>query len=156
MVGVCCGCSRKVAWMALTLISLGFAAGCGDSGPPRLDLVEVDGQLQVDGKPFGPVMTIDFVPVDPPESSEASLPAASGPVADDGTFQLKTYEEGDGIPEGKYQVTITGDIMEATQPPATLPLIVEIKKPEGGGALKLEIKLESDPSGGSLVDPGSI
>jgi hypothetical protein len=141
-----------VAQLAILSVSILLILGCRDS-PPRLTTIPVEGRLLIDGKPFGPVGSIDFSPVisgDP--DFKNPLPGASRSVADDGSFALRTYEETDCIPEGNYEVSLTSDMIDLQEIPAVKPFTIEIKKSETG-TLKLEIKLESDPSGGSMNEP---
>lgn len=69
-------------------------AGCGDSGPA---LYPVKGTVTFNGKPLntGSVM---FVP-------QSKGPAAYGPIAEDGTYNLTTDDK-DGALPGKHRVMI--------------------------------------------------
>ena len=156
----CCPAQNLLAQLAVLSVSILLISGCGDSSPPRLPTIPVEGRLLIDGKPYGPVGSIDFSPVYSGEPDfKNPLPGASGTVADDGSFVLKTYEDADGIPEGNYEVALTPDVFGADEipsdiqeVPAVKPFTIEIKQPESG-TLKLEIKLETDPSGGSMAEP---
>src|SRR6478736_1752146 len=80
----------------------GGLAGCGATGPVRCH--PVSGQVTYDGKPAAGVRvylmptSAPMVPVIP-----ANPHAVTGP---DGRFKLSTYADGDGAPEGGYQVVM--------------------------------------------------
>jgi hypothetical protein len=80
-----------------------FAAGCG--GTNRPDPVPAGGKVTY-RKSVVPVgALVVFHPPDPAsEKRIGGKPFAK--VKDDGTFELTTYGESDGAPEGEYWVTI--------------------------------------------------
>lgn len=84
-------------WLVVALLAL--QASC-QKQPERLPVFLVKGKVLVQGQPAAGAM-VGFVPLDDPF---ALKPQAK--VAADGTFQLSTYELGDGAPAGKYGVTI--------------------------------------------------
>lgn len=87
-----------VALAALVLA----AAGCGGGKPAA---VPAGGKVtfRKTTPPAGALVV--FHPTDPAlEGRIAGKPVAR--VADDGTFRLATYAEGDGAPEGEYGVTV--------------------------------------------------
>lgn len=71
--------------------------GCGDERPTR---VPVSGKVTIDGQPlqFGSVL----FKIEGGRSAGASLDK-------EGRYQLTTYEPGDGVMVGDYQVAITGN-----------------------------------------------
>jgi hypothetical protein len=72
------------------------------SGRPKLQ--KVSGKVLVDGEPAqGAIVTLH--PIDEVNANAKILP--TGVVGLDGVFQLTTYKDGDGAPQGKYQVTIS-------------------------------------------------
>lgn len=88
-----------------------LAGGCER---PSL-LVPVQGRVLLDGKPL-PSGVVQFQP--------ASGQAASGQIADDGSFVLSRHAPGDGVPPGTYRVavisydpTATTDAVENLQVP---------------------------------------
>lgn len=85
-------------WLAVALVAL--HAAC-QKQPERLPVAPVRGKVLYQGQPAAGAM-VGFFPLDAPF---ALKPQAK--VAADGTFQLSTYELGDGAPADKYGVTIT-------------------------------------------------
>jgi hypothetical protein len=92
-------------------------AGCGDSDGVKV--YPVKGKVLFKGKPMVGGGAIALFPVgDQPGKT------AGGTIADDGTFTLMTYRDGDGSMTGEFKVTITqevfqeGAITEDGQPPS--------------------------------------
>lgn len=89
------------------VVLLGLAAvfcGCSDSAPSRLKTIAVKGKLSRSGTPLGGAQVM----LHPAASSSEQLASLrpNAITAPDGTFVLTTYEQGDGAPEGSYQVTV--------------------------------------------------
>src|SRR4051794_35168375 len=86
----------------LLALALSLLTGCGATGPIRCH--PVSGQVTYDGKPAAGVRvylmptSAPMVPVIP-----ANPHAVTGP---DGRFKVSTYADGDGAPEGGYQVVM--------------------------------------------------
>ncbi len=108
-----CADGRRVSSILVALglafkpprVLLAMAAPCAllltSCGDGRLPVYPVTGSVFYEGKPaVGAVVT--FHPAD--KDDKTLLP--NGTVQDDGTFELTTYEMGDGIPEGEYNVVI--------------------------------------------------
>jgi len=76
-----------------------FLASCGKGQPP---LVPVEGQVFLDKRPAHGAI-VWFHPVDP---VEPGAPRPRGMVNADGDFSLGTHKTGDGVPPGKYRVSI--------------------------------------------------
>jgi hypothetical protein len=76
-----------------------FAWGCGNSD--RKPVYPVHGQVLVDGQPAAEAL-VTFHPVRVGKDS----PRAVGNVDAKGNFRLTTYTQGDGAPEGEYQVSV--------------------------------------------------
>jgi hypothetical protein len=78
----------------------------------------VTGQVLLGGKPLARA-SLAFHPAD------QSMPTPLGSVEADGTFQLTTYEDGDGAPAGDYAITIEwrrlATLDDEKPPPNTLP-----------------------------------
>ena len=85
-----------------TLILMPTLASCGDSG--RVSVYPVSGKVLHQGQPAAGANVI-FHATDPSGNS-SSVPIPRGTVRADGTFELSSYEEGDGAPAGTYDVTI--------------------------------------------------
>lgn len=77
-----------------------ISAGRGHGGPERLDVYPVSGELRFEGQPASGA-TIFLHPQDPliPVRPRATVHA-------DGTFEVTTYQPGDGAPAGRYKATI--------------------------------------------------
>jgi hypothetical protein len=97
-------CRTAIAWLALLLTTL---AGCSGKStyPVKGMVVYKDGTAATDLAGY----LVSF------ESSEAKA-SANGLIQPDGTFQLGTFEEGDGAPPGKYQVTIAQQMPLSDEP----------------------------------------
>ncbi len=87
-----------------------LALGCSGKGD-RAPLHPVTGQVLYDGKPAAGVQVF-FYPLDTarPKGAEMNPHAVTGP---DGTFAVTTYEPGDGVPEGRYKVTLLWTVSQA-------------------------------------------
>lgn len=133
---------------AIALLSLA-SIGCGKGiDEKRVETVPVKGKLLVDGKPFGPAfLMLNLSPPNP------QLPAVNGAVKQDGSFELGTYEQGDGAPVGSYQVTLAPNPSAMGPVPQVKPFTLEVKK--GETAADHELKLESTgKTSTGLVPPG--
>jgi hypothetical protein len=110
------GCRGLIA-----LAVLAFIAGCNQS---PYELAPVRGTVTIDGQPFtsGRVM---FAPAAAGEQRKTGKPAF-GLLAADGSFELTTYEEGDGAVVGEHWVTLIrlkprGGLEVDGEPPAPAP-----------------------------------
>lgn len=91
---------RGRAWLGMIVMPALVCAGCGSS----LKLVPVSGRVQYgDGRPVT-AASICFIP-DADKGNNGQL--ASGLLAEDGTFTLRTYPHGEGAMIGPYKVTIS-------------------------------------------------
>jgi hypothetical protein len=77
-------------------------AGCGDR--PRL--VTVSGKVTHKGNP----VTGGSVWFHPAEGNAYQGEKPSGQLQTDGTFNARSFPHGDGIPPGKYKVTLSPDL----------------------------------------------
>jgi hypothetical protein len=134
-------------WLIGTL-ALTAAWGCGKGdGRYRAPTIPVNGQLLVDGKPFGPCV-IFFAATEQDPDEKKWIPTVTGNVKDDGSFVLTTYAQGDGAPAGKYSVSLGPDAANLlAKVPNCQPVEVEIEEPDDPeGQEVIEVKLDS--SGG--------
>ncbi len=95
------------------LIALKFAlwsAGCGDGRP---NLVPVTGKVTMNGQPLTAGAIICFP--DSANSFQEDHPASVLQL--DGSFVIKTYPFGDGVPPGKYKVTLAPELAARIERP---------------------------------------
>jgi hypothetical protein len=87
------------------LVLLGAAAflfGCGgDTGKPKLG--RVSGKVTYNGKPVTKG-TVSFIPASGP--GIATGQSAAGEIGPDGSYQLTTFEGGDGAVLGEHRVIV--------------------------------------------------
>lgn len=83
----------------LLLLAAVSLSGCGGSNPPT---AEVKGAILFDGKPMVGGGQVMFVPAGATEG-RAAMAAIS---KEDGTFELTTFDEGDGAIIGDHRVQI--------------------------------------------------
>jgi hypothetical protein len=90
--------------------AIGFG-GCGHKGVPKMKVYPTSGKVTVAGKPAAGLSVI----LEPGAGygDRRHLPRAT--VGPDGTFQLRTYAEGDGAPAGSYTVRLAPSV-EVSQP----------------------------------------
>ena len=80
----------------------------GGLGSPRA--YKTDGIVTLEGQPaVGARITLY------PETKKRSRFFPTGKVGEDGTFELTTYQPGDGAPAGRYRVTIVRGQMDAEE-----------------------------------------
>jgi hypothetical protein len=95
--------SRAPVSVCLSLAAMLCLVGCGGGNNNFKKTYPVKGRIQVDGKSPESQIAISCVnlagydPQNPTESQCFSNP--------DGTFEISTYNTGDGVPEGEYALT---------------------------------------------------
>jgi hypothetical protein len=106
---------RQQSWLAVatTAAVLLLNSGCGSSSPSTRDVkgIAVKGRLLMNGKPIKlkPDETIIVTFFDTKDDPEGKISSA-GPIdGTDGTFEIKG-PSGNGIPSGKYIVTLTSEV----------------------------------------------
>jgi hypothetical protein len=88
------------AVLSLSLLALVCIAGCGPAGP---QLVKVTGMLTVNGSPYDAnVHERAIVILYPSENPGTTYPAI---VDDNGAFKVPGIE-GNGVPPGKYKISV--------------------------------------------------
>src|SRR5262249_4853136 len=103
IVGRCDVIPRRLGRAVVALAAV-VAVGCS-GGPARPAVYPVRGQVFVNKTQPAAGALVVFHPL----SAEVARQAAARPFAyvrDDGSFQLTTYNEGDGAPAGEYGVTV--------------------------------------------------
>jgi hypothetical protein len=92
----------------LVVLAVGVCPACSSGRKP---VYPVHGQVRFQGKPANHAQ-ITFHPVND-KSPDAIRPV--GIVDEQGNFTLTSYKQGDGAPEGEYQVTIQWFLAVKTQ-----------------------------------------
>lgn len=94
---------RKAVFSAMLVVVVAATGGCSDA---PYKLAPVHGTVTIDGRPMtsGKVM---FAPIKNGPGIEAGKPAI-GAIHDDGSFELSTYQDGDGAVVGEHWVTVFG------------------------------------------------
>lgn len=106
------GVSRTFVAVLFTS-ALMLTTGCGSNkGDIKVTPQPVSGIVRFNDKPMKGGGSIVFFPKD------GSGKEASGTIADDGTFVLKTYEDGDGAAAGEYRVVIYQTTAKEPEPSA--------------------------------------
>ncbi len=89
--------------LLLSFVSIIVGCGGGEEEPFRKNTAVVKGSITVDGVPPDSPLMITCVPVG---GMDKENPTYTQAMSDDnGNFELSTYEQGDGIPEGEYTLT---------------------------------------------------
>jgi len=95
---------RRVATVLLCLAGTVTLASCSDKEYVEVPVYPASGTLTVEGEPaYGAYVT--FHPVDDVGMTKGNRPFTR--VSEDGTFTVTTYDTGDGLPKGNYNVTVT-------------------------------------------------
>ena len=95
---------KFAATMLAGLLTIASLSGCGSDGPARKQTFSVKGVLTVDGQPPMSPMQLQCHGVG---GIDTNMPSLSQAISDpDGTFEISTYEKGDGVPPGEYTLTI--------------------------------------------------
>jgi hypothetical protein len=93
-------------WCAVALL---FIVGCGGADD-SVEVFPVKGTVNFNGKPMVGGGSIAFVPTGGQKGK-----AAGGTINSDGTYELTTYEAGDGSMVGDFRVVITQVVYEEPQ-----------------------------------------
>lgn len=101
---------------ALPLLAL-LVAGCGR----RVELVPVEGQVTLDGRPLS-AGSIMLQPV--------AGPAARGRIDGEGRFRMGTYRRGDGVIAGRAAVRVASFENSASTAPGAEPTLGKSLLPE--------------------------
>jgi hypothetical protein len=93
--------TRSLAGLVILASLIAISPGCGGDAK-RLDVHPVKGTVHYKGEPMKGGGSILFFPT----SGDSGMKEASGTIKEDGTFELKTYEDGDGAAAGEYRVVV--------------------------------------------------
>lgn len=87
---------------ASCLLLLILNPGCGGKDRNWKETIPVQGEVIVDGQPAEGVM-VNFNPL---AGMDTAQPTSTSAMTDkEGKFKASTYQVGDGVPAGEYQVT---------------------------------------------------
>ena len=124
-------------WIWIPLIW--FVAGCAGRDSERANVYPVHGSVFFNSKPAaGAIVRVHGVEA----NGTAVLPRAV--VQKDGTFSLMTFEAGDGVPAGRYRVSVYWRQQgreEGQEGPSLIP--ERYSRPETSG-LEIEVKAEPE------------
>lgn len=151
---------RRVCALMVSAVVL---TGCGAGGAGPVQLHPVRGQVIYDEKPAAKVR-VYLLPTNPP--ADVAPPTPHAITAADGSFVVSTYAEGDGAPEGKYQVVLVwkdgvpGEEGDSDQDkllgwydPTRTTLTAEIK-PGSNALAPFKLKAITRPPGEIIGIPG--
>ncbi len=126
-----------------------FIAGCSGGGDSvdRLETVPAEGMVKIDGSPFGPG-TISFIPT---VQTGDRIRAASAMISADGNFKVRTYEDGDGIVPGSYNVKVSVPLESASPAPNVENFELTVG-PTGDKNIFLDLKTRKGNTG-TLLSP---
>lgn len=130
----------QYARLALLFTAL-TVLGCGESGPK---LVPLNGKVVLRSEP----VSAGSVYLHPDAANEFQSDTPGSLLELDGSFNIKTFPFGDGVPVGRYKVTLSPDLavrlkVPEYSNPITTPWQVEVG-PEGNTSLLLEVVLPDD------------
>lgn len=123
-------------WSRWLVLGAAFASiGCGGDG--KLAVYPAQGKVTLDGEPNGPAA---FLMVPAQQDEKNPKPTVSGIVDSAGIITLSCYANGDGAPEGEYNVHFTPSLVGGA---AKKPIPVVYGTPDGGSGLKIKIEPKS-------------
>lgn len=97
--------------LLLLLALLADVSGCGPSNRPKL--VTVTGKVMMNGRP----LTAGAIIFHPSDGNSFRDDKPSSLLQTDGSFLIKTFPFGDGVPPGKYKVTLAPELATRIQRP---------------------------------------
>lgn len=141
----------RIVTLLLALAALPLCS-CGGRPYDPVPLYPAEGRLLVNGEPAAGA-EVRLHPVAPPAQGDPLVPVAR--VGEDGSFELTTYEEGDGAPTGEYAVTVVWPDTRAytgTGPPPIPPDRLGGRHADPG-ASTIRVRIEEGPT---VLDPMRI
>lgn len=93
--------------VVMMVAGCGLFAGCSRQSPKQLPVYQARGQVYLDGEPLAGA-TLMFhaeTALNGPDGKSVPVPGAT--TKEDGSFAASTYQQGDGLPEGDYLVTVS-------------------------------------------------
>ena len=91
----------KLAGLAAAALLAASTAGCGTAEPEHVAVFPTTGKITFRGQP-----TVGATVLLHPKAPQEKVPAPRASVAPDGSFELSTFNTGDGAPEGDYVLTV--------------------------------------------------
>lgn len=91
----------------LSLVPVVLLAGCSRKPAHyRKPTSKVTGKLVIDGDEPGSEVKIECIPVAQADSDPAHFSMSTTMTQPDGSFEISTYQSGDGVPDGEYVLVI--------------------------------------------------
>jgi hypothetical protein len=94
---------RRSVYLILALAFGFLAASCSEDKPNRKPTTKVTGKVTVDGATPDPPVQVECIAASETGGEHATFSRCD--TKPDGSFELSTYESGDGVPAGEYTVT---------------------------------------------------
>lgn len=133
------------------LVSVGFSVGCRRTQAPyRKPTSKVTGKLVIDGKEPGSAVKVDCLPISQTDSDPSHYSISSTMTQPDGSFEISTYQSGDGVPDGEYVLVVMWGTLNVLSRSYSGP---DKLKGRYSDAKKSEIKFSVE---GQPVDLGDI
>jgi hypothetical protein len=142
---------RTMLWRAVGLLSLASliaGCGCGSSGPP---LYPVRGKVLLNGEPAAGTLVVFH-----PKSEQEFKHRPSGRVADDGSYVISTFGEGDGAPPGAYTVTLSTSASRTERVGAKKGGLIENRLPKKYGDPKTSPLTATVTAGPTEIPPFEV
>lgn len=97
---------RRTSWvLGICSLAISLSLGCSRAPEPPL-MVSVTGKVQANGEP----VTAGAIYFHPDETNSFQADKPSSLLQLDGSFSVKTYPFGDGVPPGEYKVTLSPEL----------------------------------------------
>ncbi|MDX1969289.1 MAG: hypothetical protein SFV23_19080 [Planctomycetaceae bacterium] len=145
---------RDAVWLSVSSGLVLLAAGCG--GAAKFPVYPAQGTLTLDGEPNGPA---SFLLLPTEVDKKNPKPSVAGTVDAAGKISLSCYANGDGAPEGDYNVQFTPNVAGGAAAKPIPPfygrpsngLTVKITKTTGDAVNDVSLQLVSKPKSGNAA-----
>lgn len=145
---------RGAVWLSVSSGLVLLAAGCG--GAAKFPVYPAQGTLTLDGEPNGPA---SFLLLPTEVDKKNPKPSVAGTVDAAGKISLSCYANGDGAPEGDYNVQFTPNVAGGAAAKPIPPfygrpsngLTVKITKTTGDAVNEVSLQLVSKPKSGNAA-----
>jgi hypothetical protein len=116
--------TRRFHYLLLLLACMLQSCGCGTGAPP---LYEVSGRVTFGGRG----LTAGSISFHPAAGNSFQSDSPSSQLQLDGSFRMKTFPWGFGVPQGVYEVTVSPELAQRIGRPeygdrATSPLRITV------------------------------